>query len=238
MRVLALDTATRATTVAFWDGTDGGQIEARDDPPAGARPGHARVLLPLVEEVLTRGGAGWEHIDRIAVGIGPGTFTGLRIGVATAQALARARGIELVGISTLQALALAARNADRERPVLAVIDARRGEAFAAAWAAGADPAVDPPLLEPSVLAPDRLVAVAGTTAAGALAVGDGALVFRPLLERAGITVPDSGSELSRVSARAHCRLAPGATVGPPDAVQPSYLRRPDAEIAREGRRNR
>ena len=101
MKVLGFDTATRATTVALLDTDRGEAIERRDDPPPGARPRHTTRLLALVVEVLDAAGVSWADVDRIAVGVGPGTFTGLRIGVATARALARAREIELVGVSTL-----------------------------------------------------------------------------------------------------------------------------------------
>ena len=95
MRILAFDTATRATTVALSEaGVPGeGTVEARDDPPPGSRPGHVSRLLPLIAEVMERGELGFTDVDRLAVGVGPGTFTGLRIGIATAQALARAASL-------------------------------------------------------------------------------------------------------------------------------------------------
>jgi tRNA threonylcarbamoyladenosine biosynthesis protein TsaB len=230
MRVLAFDTATAATAVALRDMPGGPvDLEARDDPPAGARPGHAARLLELIESVIDRGG-GWSEVDRIAVGVGPGTFTGLRIGVATAHGLARSRGIPLVGVSTLQSLACGAAAADAS--VLAVIDARRGEAFAAGWAAGADPAVDPPALPPCVLPPEELASAASRLGPGVRAAGDGALHFRPVLERVGALVFPDGSPHHRVSAREHCRLAVALTPGSVDSVLPAYLRLPDAELAR------
>jgi len=106
MRILAFDTATRATSVAL------DEFELRDDPPAGERPRHTTRLMPLIVEVLERTQTEWSAIDRIAVGVGPGTFTGLRIGVATARSLSRARRIPLVGVSTLESLALNASGSD------------------------------------------------------------------------------------------------------------------------------
>jgi tRNA threonylcarbamoyladenosine biosynthesis protein TsaB len=230
VRVLGLDTATGAAAVALADVPGPGLLlEARDDPEPGERPGHARRLLTLVQEVLDAG-EGWPAVERIAVGIGPGTFTGLRIGVATAQALARGRGIPLVGVSSLAALAVEARAGDAGAPVLAVIDARRGEAFAAAWAAGADPASAPASVGPSVLGPQALAELARSLP-GALAVGDGAVKFRSILEEAGVHVPGDGEVLHRVAARAHCRLSLAAAVPAPASVQPAYLRRSDAELA-------
>ncbi|MFZ1992569.1 MAG: tRNA (adenosine(37)-N6)-threonylcarbamoyltransferase complex dimerization subunit type 1 TsaB, partial [Solirubrobacteraceae bacterium] len=140
MKVLGFDTATRATTVALLDTERAEVVERRDDPPAGARPRHTTRLMALVVEVLAAARLDWADVDRIAVGVGPGTFTGLRIGVATAHALARAREIELVGVSTLHSLARGASaggagRASSHDAVMAVIDARRGEVFAAGWAA-------------------------------------------------------------------------------------------------------
>ena len=108
VRILAFDTATRATTVAL-ELADGELLEARDDPAPGERPRHAATLLPLADELLDRAGLGFADLELIAVGIGPGTFTGLRIGIATARALAQALSIPIVGVSTLQSLALNAR---------------------------------------------------------------------------------------------------------------------------------
>jgi tRNA threonylcarbamoyladenosine biosynthesis protein TsaB len=225
MNVLGFDTATPATVVGYLP--DGGEaVEARHDPAPGERPGHASELLPLVEDVLARAGATWDDVDRLAVGVGPGTFTGLRIGIATARALAQARGLELVGVGTLRALAEGALAG--ERVVLAVLDARRGEAFAAAWRGG-----DPPeeLLAPAALAPEALAERARALPATPLAVGDGALEFLTFLQAAGAEVPPDGSPLHRVAARHLCRLARAAP--PPGRVDvlPEYLRLPDAEIA-------
>jgi tRNA threonylcarbamoyladenosine biosynthesis protein TsaB len=233
LRILGFDTATRATTAALWDGF-GLELQRRDDPPPGQRPGHAARLMPLIADQLEDAGLDWDSIDRIAVGVGPGTFTGLRIGVAVARALAQARQIPLVGISTLESLALGARRAtggepapDPVRAVLAVIDARRGEAFAAGWD------LDGRLLLPArALTPDALAGRTAELGGGVLAVGDGAVEFRTVLERAGAQVPEDRSDLHRVAAINHCRLADGRPESLPDEIRPDYLRRPDAEIAR------
>lgn len=240
MRVLAFDTATPATTVALADvstaapgpGAGGSALELRDDPDPGSRPNHTRRLLELIEEVLARAGAAWPDVDRIAVGIGPGTFTGLRIGIATAHALSRARRLPLVGVSTLAALALPAADGAPGQDVLAVLDARRGEAFTAGWTSGTTPGRHPPSLPPAVLAPDALEAAAAQLGPGGLAVGDGAVKFAGNLRRSGLIVPPEDSELHRVTALAHCRLAVDLEPGRLGDVQPEYLRQPDAEISR------
>jgi tRNA threonylcarbamoyladenosine biosynthesis protein TsaB len=201
-----MDTATPATAVAVWS-PDGPAVERRDDPGPGERPGHASRLLRLVDEVVTD----WDGITRIAVGVGPGGFTGLRIGIATARALAQARELPLVGVSSLAALA-----APNDGPVIAVIDARRGEVFAAS----------PGVFEPVALRPEALAA---RIEPGWPAVGDGALRFREELERAGATVPADDSPLHRVSALEVCRLGAVGEPADRDALLPDYRREPDAK---------
>ncbi len=249
MIVLGLDTATAATAVALRL-ADGTVVERRDDPSPGAHPGHATRLLSMAAEVLAGAGVSWGQIERIAVGLGPGTFTGLRVGVATARGLAHSRGIELVGVSSLQALALGAlagpggeepggrSGAARPEVVLAVIDARRQQVFAAAYERG--PAGLPRELTPAAaLAPERLAElVADTRERGAgsrLLVGDGAVRYRELLTAMGLEPAADLSPLHIVSAEAICVLGSGAAVRPgAGGALPDYVRRPDAELALEG----
>jgi tRNA threonylcarbamoyladenosine biosynthesis protein TsaB len=234
MIVLGLDTATHATAVAVC--APGGEVECRDDPPPGARPRHSGRLLALTVQALRRAGTDWDAVDRIAVGAGPGTFTGLRIGIATAQALATARGLPLVGVSTLQSLALlAAPRAEAAGAALVagVIDARRGELFAAAWAPAE---VADPGRRGSIAArphrPQELADALRAVGAAVMAVGDGAVRFRELLESRGAVVPPDTSELHRVSAIGHCRLGTAIEPGAARDVAPAYLRLPDAELSR------
>ncbi|MEO6495873.1 MAG: tRNA (adenosine(37)-N6)-threonylcarbamoyltransferase complex dimerization subunit type 1 TsaB, partial [Solirubrobacteraceae bacterium] len=155
-------------------------------------------------------------VDRIGVGVGPGSFTGLRIGIATARALAHSTGLELAPVSTLGALAVAAGDGK----VLAVLDARRGEAFVALWEGGRQ------VSAPRALAPEHLPSAA---AVARLAVGDGALRFREQLESAGVSVPADDSPLHRVGAAGLVHLARGAPVVARDALLPEYVRSPDAK---------
>lgn len=217
MNVLGFDTATPDTAVAVLR-ADGRTFEARHHPAPGDRPGHATQLLPLVEAALAAAGLAPAEVARVAVGVGPGSFTGLRIGVATARGLAQSTGAELVGVSTLRALAAGAASGDET--VLAVVDARRGEAFAAAFAG------DKVLAPTAALAPDALARVVAELTKPLLAVGDGALRFRAGLESAGASVPPDDAPLHRVSARHTCRL--GAEAEPSEAVLPEYVRLPDA----------
>jgi tRNA threonylcarbamoyladenosine biosynthesis protein TsaB len=242
MRVLALDTATRATAVALCELADGEEaslaacVERRDDPPAGSRPGHAARLLELVAGAMADAGAGWADLDRLAVGVGPGTFTGLRIGIATAHALSRARGIPLVGVSTLESLALGGARAGSAACVAAVIDARRGEVFAAAWRVdrGRPVRLGERVIAPVAISPQALATELASIAPAVLAVGDGAIEFRSALERSLAVIPEDGAEVHRVTAICHCELASEQRLGRPEDVTPSYLRIPDAEISRRG----
>ena len=253
MIVLGIDTATAATAVALRL-SDGSSSEERDDPAPGRHPGHATRLLEMAGALIAGAGISWREIDRIAVGVGPGTFTGLRVGVASARGLAQSLSSELVGVSSLQALAAVALapsgapGAGLRAPatppaggVLAVIDARRGEAFAAAYArAGEHETLE--LTAPRALAPERLADALPRAGGGVpseprawLAVGDGALRFRSHLESFGMRVPADGSPLHRVSAAMICELGEGAApVASYEDVLPDYRRRPDAELALQG----
>lgn len=268
MIVLGFDTATSSTVVGLRL-ADGRTLEARDDPTGEQRPGHATRLLPLAHELLADSSLGWSELERIAVGVGPGTFTGLRIGIATARGLAQSLGVPLVGVSSLRALAHGVGNrradelggadgakeaggADRADGadgaprtdegvgVLAVIDARRGEVFVAAYHD------DVELIAPRALPPAAIGELLERVAAGTglerwIAVGDGALRYRHALELPGVAVPEDRSELHRIQARAICGLGSLPLARPPalalagDAqVLPDYRRRPDAELALEG----
>jgi tRNA threonylcarbamoyladenosine biosynthesis protein TsaB len=244
--ILGLDTATPSTAAAVW-APDGPAFEARDDPefdPTHPRPRHASRLLELVEAALDGAGASWDEIERIAVGVGPGGFTGLRIGMATARALAQARGLPLVPVSSLAALAEGAGDAGAEgaggagdagagdaagaRLVAAVIDARRGEVFAAAWQLGRS-AAGAPVFPPQALAPQTLAQRLRALEAPVQAVGDGAVRFRAELEAAGVAVPADGSAAHRIAAAPLCRLGAAGEPAERDGLLPDYRREPDAK---------
>jgi len=220
MIVAGIDTATPATVTGVL--LPGGRVvEARDEPEEGSRGAHASRLLVLLERALEEAGVAWEEVDRIAVGVGPGGFTGLRIGIATARALAQARGLPLVPVSSLSALAQGA--GDGAGVVAAVIDARRGEVFAAAWD-GAGELVAPAAMAPAALA-ERLLALDVPVQA----VGDGAVRFREELEGAGVAVPVDGSAVHRIAAAPLCRLGAVGEPAERDRLLPDYRREPDAK---------
>lgn len=224
---LGFDTATRATAVALRH-ADGTITEARDDPAAGQHPGHATRLLALADDLLRQSDVGWESLTLIATGVGPGTFTGLRIGLATARGLAQSLGIQARGVSSLAALARPALSGPHaaER-VLAVLDARRGEVFAAAYDHRRGT-----LSPPQALNPERLGHIL-TETRSALAVGDGALRYAEQLRGGGAEIPPAESPLHLLTAAAICQLAEHTPASERDQLLPDYCRRADAEIALE-----
>ena len=193
MLILAFDTATDVATSAL----------VSDGEVVGERTSRAVTVLEDIDALLRQAGAHTRELDGIAVGIGPGSFTGIRIGLATARGLALALGVPVAGVSTLDALAAGAPEA------LPVIDARRGEVFVLQ-------------AESRVLPPDELELAAGT-----VCVGSGAVRYRSLLEAAGADVPLDQDERHLPRARFHAQLA--RHFGPAEAVEPMYLRVPDAD---------
>ena len=193
MLTLAFDTATGVATSALVDGHE----------VLGERASRAQTLLEDVDALLRQAGAHPADIQRLAIGIGPGSFTGVRIGLAVARGLALSLGVEGAGVSTLSALASGAPGA------VPVIDAKRSEVFALVGG------------EPAVLRPDEL------QIDGAVCVGDGAVRYRALIEERGGTVPPDDDERHVPRARFHAALA--AETGPIEEIEPLYLRVPDAE---------
>ncbi len=230
--VVGIDTATADTAVAA---TARGKVlwEAQVPPGTdGSRPLHATALLGLVERAAAEVG-GWDRVSRLAVGVGPGSFTGLRIGVATARGIAQALELEIVPVSTVDALAAGIGEVPgaASRPRLAVLDARRGEVFSRLY--GADGS---PRWELALDTPEELGRRVSELAVPPVAGGDGSLRFRTILEGSGTTVLDDSEQANRVSARHICEL--GARAGPVALTElaPIYIRRPDAELWREQQR--
>jgi tRNA threonylcarbamoyladenosine biosynthesis protein TsaB len=219
MTLLGIDTSTPASAACVLR-ADGEAFEVAPEPARlAAGPAHARELMPGIADVMERAGVGFGDLEAIAVGVGPGTFTGLRIGIATARALAGGSGLLLRPVSSLAALAEGI-DADLRLPL---IDARRGELFAALYDR------DGVVWEPFVAAPERVAERARTVGPGLRAAGDGSLRFRGVLEAAGIGV-DAGESSSHVVRALHvCRLAGTVPGEPPEQILPDYLRAPDAK---------
>jgi tRNA threonylcarbamoyladenosine biosynthesis protein TsaB len=239
--VLGFDTSSRATAVGLRL-ADGSTRQARDDPAAAEHPGHATRLLKMCDELLERAGIDYSDLGRIAVGLGPGRFTGLRVGVATARGLAQSLPVQAVGVSSLRALAESAlASSGGTDRVLAVIDALRGEAFVGGFAATAQgPVCELEVSQP--LSPQQLgdaLSAFGGGPGRVLAVGDGAVRFRAQLESAGADVPADASPLHLVDPRAVCELGERAAVlSSYQQLVPDYRRRPDAELAGAARGTR
>jgi tRNA threonylcarbamoyladenosine biosynthesis protein TsaB len=192
--VLAFDTATDVATSAL----------VQDGEVVGERASRAVRILVDVDSLLAEAALEREAIEGIVVGTGPGSYTGLRMGLVTARALAIALGAPVAGVSTLDALAAGAPAAHP------VIDARRSEVFALEDGS------------PAVMPAENL-----PVKPGEIYVGDGAIRYRELLEGRGARVPADDDPLHTPWARHHAALAEG--FGSPEEAQPIYLRLPDAE---------
>jgi tRNA threonylcarbamoyladenosine biosynthesis protein TsaB len=232
---LALDTSTRAGSVALR--RDGvlirAHIGAADVP-------HGRRLPRDLLDLLAACDVSLPEVTLYAVAVGPGAFTGLRVGIATMQGFAFAHGRPLAGISALEACAYAVQDDDdaRDTPLVAAwADAARGEVFTALFARRSDrvlTVVD----EPAVQSPQATLARWATLvdADGVLFAGDGALRYevtiRAAFEDRAVIVPRVPALGNTIGERAEAAAARGLA-GPPHAVRPLYVRRPDAELARE-----
>jgi tRNA threonylcarbamoyladenosine biosynthesis protein TsaB len=191
---LAFDTATSVATAAL----------VRDGEVLGERASRAVRVLEDADELLRDAGVEPSELGRVVVGTGPGSFTGLRMGLAAARGLAFALDVPVAGVSTLDALAAGAPGA------LPVVDAGRREVFTRVNG------------EPASAAPQEFKLEPGT-----LCVGDGAVRYREVLEERGAEVPADDDERHRPRARFHAALA--TEFGPAEEIEPIYLRIPDAE---------
>ncbi len=191
-------------------------------------PQHTTALLPELERGIGELG-GWDAVETVAVGLGPGSFTGLRVGIATARGVAASRGLRLTGVSTLDAIGAALAERAPGADALALIDARRGELFWALYGPGRERRWDPAVGPPEELA-RRLAGLEGAP----LGAGSGAVRFRQDLTKLGVEVPDDDDPVHRVAARHICALADTrGEGGETGGVEPIYLRAPDAERWRE-----
>jgi tRNA threonylcarbamoyladenosine biosynthesis protein TsaB len=193
--ILAFDTATKVATSAL----------VRDGEVVGERTSRAMSVLEDADKLLRDAGLEPPELDALVVGTGPGSFTGLRMGLAAARGLAFALDIPVAGVPTLEALAAGSPGS------VPVIDAGRREVFV--------------LLdgEPRALRAADLELEPGTSC-----VGDGAVRYRAQLEAAGATVPPDESEVHLPRARFHALLA--RDFGPAELVEPVYVRAPDATV--------
>ena len=223
MNVLAFDTCLGALSVALrWRSARGEWLlcEAYEE----RQTGHAERLMPMIEEVLASAGLSMAEIGRIAVTTGPGTFTGVRTGIAAARGFHLALGIDVVGMSSL---ALIAERADRllaklrgDRPLVVAVDARRGQLYLQVFGENAGE----PLSEPRLL--EIAEAVAAIPGSAAVAVGSGAELLAAAACEFGIKLETAAHALEP-----HARgLAVLGHVLPKlEPILPLYLRPPDAK---------
>ncbi|HEY7255304.1 MAG TPA: tRNA (adenosine(37)-N6)-threonylcarbamoyltransferase complex dimerization subunit type 1 TsaB [Solirubrobacterales bacterium] len=224
MATLGFDTATEDTAVAAVN-RERVLYESLLGLSEKGSPQHTTALLGEIERAVEAAG-GWAQIDAIGVGVGPGSFTGLRVGVATARALGLSRGLEVRGVGTLAALG---RGLDGGASIrVPVLDARRGEVFAAAFAARGDTLLEPFVCPPAGLA-DRIAGLGGPF----LCAGSGAVRFRQELAGPGVEIPDDADPAHRIAARQVCALAAAGVGAEAEPAAPNYLRPPDAERWRE-----
>jgi len=242
MNILAIETATPCVACALW--SDDGPI-ASFTLAAGQR--HAEMLVPAIDELCRRAGWSVADLNGIAVDIGPGLFTGLRVGLATANTIAAARGIPAVGVTSLEALAHPYRR--RPGPLAPVVDARRGEVYWTLYEADESDESDGPVLRqlrpPAVADPEavaaELASLTGTlsgptgTSRRALAVGDGAWRYRELFEAKATEVAGKADKWPSPLAVAELGASRIAESGPgPRALPgPLYLRHADGRIGWE-----
>lgn len=220
--ILALDASTPSVTVALARASASAEEErevlAEISVPA---RGASEALLPAVHAALHLAGEDLASVERVLVGVGPGTFTGIRIAAATARSLALGNGASLSKNSTLAALASPALSTVGDvEEVLAVLDARRGQVFVQRFSSGGP--------EGGILCarPEDLSAETAS-----LVVGDGAARYRDALSNIG-RIPPDGSPLHRVTAVGHV-VSADLKVVDADGVVPIYVREPDAEVRRD-----
>ncbi|MGQ0431769.1 MAG: tRNA (adenosine(37)-N6)-threonylcarbamoyltransferase complex dimerization subunit type 1 TsaB [Microthrixaceae bacterium] len=190
---------------------------------------HAETLTPAVEFLCRQTRVQLSDIGAIAVDLGPGMFTGLRVGIAAGKALAHARRLPMIGVSSLDLLAFPLRHSNRR--IVCAIDAGRGELFHASYRQS--PGGVQRLTEPEVATPDDLASDLVATNEELLLVGDGALRYREVLDIVTrIELADPGMAYPQASSLvqlAHARALREDFVSPAE-LTPLYLRRPDAEI--------
>jgi tRNA threonylcarbamoyladenosine biosynthesis protein TsaB len=225
--ILALETATTALSAALLRGAD---LVDEISAPAGSA---AETLLPTVDRLLDRAGVALDELEAFAVSIGPGSFTSLRVGIATLKGLAFESDLPIAPVSTLAALARAADPTDRL--VVPMLDARRGEVYAAAYSGDSRREV---VVPEGVYTPEALCSRIRTPC---VLVGDGAALFGDEIAAAlgeGVAVlppPEGNAHARYVGALGVEQLDRGSWVRAAQ-LTPHYLRRADAEVKRTGER--
>lgn len=221
--IIGFDTATERTVVGAT--VDGESVfEFRSDPVSGARPAHSVELLPAIESAAGALG-GWPEVDLIGVGIGPGTYTGLRIAIATARGLALSGAAGTVGVPTLEAMARSIGRRNTGSVAVPVLDAKRGEVFYGAWG------IECEELHPATVGtPSELVEVISHLPGTPVVAGPGAVRFHSELRSRGLEPTGEDDPSNELDGFAICEIADlRAGQGKQEELEPIYLRAPDAE---------
>lgn len=228
MHVLAIDTSTRQVTVAL--GTEEGVLAATTaSPRLGAPPRHTETLAPAIAGLVDATGIELGALTAVGVGVGPGMFTGLRAGVVTATVLARALGVRVAAIPSLDAVAqplLEPLDRAGDGVVVAVVDARRAEVFFAAYRPDGTRATDDAVGRPADVA-DILTARLEPV----LLCGDGARrVYEHAPEQLALAGPEFDAPSPGALVALTCAAVARNDLHDPAAIKPRYLRKSDAEI--------
>jgi tRNA threonylcarbamoyladenosine biosynthesis protein TsaB len=224
--ILGIETSGVDTGLALL--RDGTTVFRHVEPPG---PTHSEVALPLLDRLLRESGIAAPDIDSIGVTIGPGMFTSLRVGLAAAKGLALARGTPIKGIGTLPALSA---SIGTHGPSLAVVDARKGEVYAAAYRDGRE-LLAPCVITPAALPPTLQSVISNPTCPDLQVAGSGTLLCLDLLRAAGMTATDTGIRCPdpAVVARLAAIEIKAGRADDIESLEPLYLRRTDAELNRE-----
>ncbi len=233
MRILAMDTATTACSVALWED---GEIKSHRFEPMSR--GQSEALVPMIAEVLAEVEVEHSDIDLIAVTVGPGAFTGLRIGLATARGMALAAGLPCLGVPTMEAIDAGVRKSSNDAgDVLVVLDSKRSDYFVQLFGPGGEARLAPQAVAHGGLgdyvlgagpAPDRLLVGGDAADLGVRGLAAAGIEADP---HRSSTAPDAAD----IATLAALRWKPGTT---PEAPRPLYLRRPDAVVPKDGGRLR
>ena len=228
MRILAMDTATNACSVALMQ--DGNVIERRFEAMS---RGQAEALAPMIDDVMKAASVNADDLDLIAVTVGPGAFTGLRIGLATARGFALAADIPCIGLTTTETLAHGAPSVS-EGSLLVALDSKRSDLYVQVFS----PALEA-LKEPQALEPGNLSTYLAGLAGPLTIIGDAAdQASEALQDTPWQTLPQKEHRVpdaAVLAALAHVRFIPGQDPAP---ARPLYLRPPDAKLPKHGGRLR
>ncbi|MBT3181820.1 MAG: tRNA (adenosine(37)-N6)-threonylcarbamoyltransferase complex dimerization subunit type 1 TsaB [Deltaproteobacteria bacterium] len=232
MKILSIDTTSMRGSFALSEGESCISQIQQSKPDT-----HSAKLLETIDTLFQQSNWKLKDIEGVAVAVGPGSFTGLRIGLATAKGIALSLGIPIVGVSSLKSLSI--NGSDAEKSILTLIDARRGELYAALWKRDGKK-ISIPTMDECVLSPEKLVEEVKSIGTTCYAVGDGALEYHKFLEDElgdTIRIAQGNEVLPMAHNLALVALAKFESHEGDDLTMlvPNYVRQSDAEIGFKGK---